>query len=103
MTQKMNRDSSEGKTKYHLIIPKDHPGVPMVVRWAELLTRGAEHYSPRNWELASSEEEMDRFKESAVRHFFKWLLNWDDEDHAASVFFNIEGYEYTKARLDDRT
>jgi hypothetical protein len=47
---------------------------------------------------ASGDSESERFKESAVRHFFQWLNGDVDEDHAAAVFFNINGFEYVKAR-----
>lgn len=52
--------------------------------------------SNRNWEKASTQDEIDRFKESAFRHFMQWFFGENDEDHAAAVFFNITGAEYTK-------
>ncbi len=92
----MQRDVTEGKVKWHLIL-----GGPMLVRWAELMTRGAMKYDDNNWMKADSEVEMDRFKESAMRHFMQWVTGADDEDHAAAVIFNINGYEYTKERLEE--
>ena len=84
----MVRDTQEGKTNYALI----RDGV-MFHRWAEHLTKGAEKYGKRNWCLANSPEEMERFVESACRHFEQWLLGEDDEDHAAAVMFNIDAAE----------
>jgi len=95
----MQREPSDGKTRYDLLIPEEHPESSMLIRWAELLTRGASKYEPRNWENANSDEEYDRFKESAFRHFMQWYLGEGQEDHAAAVFFNIQGAEYTIARL----
>jgi hypothetical protein len=43
--------------------------------------------------------EYERFQESAARHFEQWLEGENDEDHAAAVFFNINGAEYVKAKL----
>jgi len=89
----MVRDTSNNKPRYDLIY------LPMITRWAELMARGAKHYGARNWEKASTQEELDRFKESAFRHFIQWFRGDTDEDHAAAVFFNISGVEYVKGRL----
>lgn len=71
----------------------------MLERWAQHLTDGAKKYDPRNWMLASTPEEMERFRESSFRHYMQWFYGHTDEDHAAAVFFNINGTEYTKCRL----
>lgn len=91
----MVRDVEAGKTLYHLV----YSG-PMFERWAQLLTRGAEKYDEDNWMLANGEKELKRFRKSAWRHFIQWQRGDVDEDHAAAVFFNINGYEYVKARLE---
>lgn len=90
----MVRDTNEGKTLWHLV----HAG-PMLKRWAEHLTKGAVKYSPNNWMKAAGEEERDRFKESAYRHFMQWYEGDRDEDHGAAVFFNINGAEYVEEKL----
>ncbi len=90
----MVRDTSKDKTRFDLVFDG-----PMFKRWAEHLTLGAKKYTARNWMGAKSQEELERFRESAVRHFMQWLAGETDEDHAAAVFFNINGYEYTKAQL----
>lgn len=77
---------------------------PMFHRWAVQLTEGAKKYpnpSPGipNWTLAAGEEELARFRESAVRHFVQWLRGDTDEDHAAATFFNINGAEYVKEKM----
>ncbi len=94
----MQRDITIGKTRYDLVIPLEMKE-NMLKRWAELMSRGAEKYTARNWEKASTQEELDRFKESAIRHFMQWFTNQDDEDHAAAVFFNIQGAEYVKEKM----
>lgn len=86
----MVRDVDTDKTNFALIADG-----PMLVRWAEHLTKGAKKYAARNWMLASGVEEYNRFRESAFRHFMQWYLGEDDEDHAAAVFFNINGAEYS--------
>lgn len=90
----MVRDVTEGKPKPHLAFDG-----PMFKRWVDHLTAGAEKYSDRNWMKANGQAEADRFRESAVRHFVQWLSGETDEDHAAAVFFNINGYEYVNARV----
>jgi hypothetical protein len=90
----MVRDVSTGKTKWHLVTCG-----PMLKRWAELLTRGAEKYSENNWMLARGDDELKRFKESAFRHFMQWFSGETDEDHAGAVFFNINGAEFVKALI----
>jgi len=87
----MQRDVTAGKTRYDLVFDG-----PMLARYAEHMTKGAVKYEPRNWMKANSDAELQRFRESAVRHFFQWLRGDTDEDHAAAVWFNINGYEYTK-------
>jgi len=90
----MQRDTNANKIRYDLIFDG-----PMLERFADHLTKGAVKYEARNWMKAEGEEELARFKESAVRHFFQWIKGENDEDHAAAVYFNINGYEYVKERL----
>jgi hypothetical protein len=95
------RDVTDGKVQYHRVMDG-----PMLVRWAEHLTKGAVKYPDvkpgvPNWLLASGEEEYQRFRESAVRHFVQWYNGERDEDHAAAVFFNINGAEYVRGKLEE--
>ena len=96
----MVRDLNENKERFDLLFPE---GVPyeeqMITRFAAHLTKGAKKYSDRNWEKANSEQELTDFKRSAWRHFVKWFLGMDDEDHASGVFFNITAYESTKYKI----
>lgn len=89
----MVRDVTTNKLDYSLVFDG-----PMVERWAAHLTKGAVKYTKRNWMQASSYAERDRFRESAVRHFVQWLHGDTDEDHAAAIFFNVNGYEFVKER-----
>jgi len=91
----MHRDTSMGKIRYDLMY------IPMLKRYAALMTRGAEKYGEDNWKLAKTHKELKRFKESAFRHFMQWYLGEVDEDHASAVWFNIAGAEYTKKRIEE--
>lgn len=82
------RDTNEGKPRYDLI------PVDMLKRLAELYARGAVKYGDSNWKKAETEEEMNRFKESAWRHFIQWQSGETDEDHAMAVVFNVFAYEH---------
>lgn len=90
-TSGMVRDTQDGKTNFALVFSG-----PMLERWAALLTRGAVKYERDNWMKASGTPELQRFQESAARHFAQWMRGDNDEDHAAAVVFNLNGAEYVK-------
>lgn len=90
----MVRDVNEDKTLWHLIFEG-----PMLRRFAVHLTKGAAKYSPGNWLKAEGDAELSRFRESAFRHFMQWYGGEDDEDHAAAVYFNINGAEYVREKM----
>lgn len=97
----MQRDVSEGKPRFDLIMPVLLPyQEQMLYRWAMLMARGAAKYSDRNWEQAETVEELARFQESADRHYFQWRTGETDEDHAAAVMYNVAGAEYVAWRLE---
>jgi hypothetical protein len=112
MASGMVRDATTGKSRPDLV--RDGP---MLQRWVAHLTKGAQKYEARNWMKASGQEEYLRFMESADRHYniwYTWMfygVNIEDpanptheplaEDHAAAVFFNINGAEYVQERIDE--
>jgi hypothetical protein len=98
----MVRDTQEGKPRFDLLLPK---GVPyadqMLTRFAALMERGAFKYTERNWERARTQEELDRYHSSAIRHLMQWVNGETDEDHAAAVMFNIMAGEFVKRYITD--
>jgi len=88
------RDTNAGKPRYDLI-----PLVPLK-RLAELYARWAMKYWDNNWRLAKSPEEINRFKESAFRHFMQFMNNEDDEDHGIATVFNIFAYIHLTSNND---
>ena len=106
-TSGMVRDIASDKMRPDLI--KDGP---MYLRWVMHLTRGAIKYNARNWMKANGPEEYDRFLESLDRHYTiyyvyrRYGINIEDpenptkeplkEDHAAAIYFNLNGIEYMK-------
>jgi hypothetical protein len=89
----MRRDTTEGKPRYDLI------PVPLLTRLAGLYARGAEKYGDNNWKLANSDEELQRFKASGLRHLYQWLDGQEDEDHAIAAVWNIFAYETIKEKV----
>jgi len=90
----MLREPVMDRTDYTLIFDG-----PMMERWARHLTEGAKKYNKRNWMLAFEQKELERFRESAARHFYQWMQGHEDEDHAAAVIFNLNGYEFVKNKI----
>ena len=90
----MRRDIQTNKPRYDLCY------WPMIQRWAELMARGAVKYGERNWEKAATQEELDRFKASALRHCIQDYLGCKDEDHKAAVMFNLSGAAMVEAKLN---
>lgn len=93
----MRRDVQDGKVDYSLIFDG-----PLMDRLADHLTKGAKKYGRRNWQLANSNEELERFIQSAARHFRQWMRGDMDEDHMAAVVFNLNAAEYVKEKLKEK-
>lgn len=96
----MVRDTQEGKPGFHYLfvdgIPYDEQ---FLTRWSALMSRGAEKYGAKNYQKADSEEELERFKASAARHFAQWMCGEVDEDHSVAVAFNLMAAEMVKWKL----
>lgn len=94
------RDTAVGKIKWSRITFG-----PMMRRWAQHLTTAEAKYPDPpetpgvpNFMLISTEEELQRYRESAFRHFMSWFSGETDEDHASACFFNINGVEIIKEK-----
>lgn len=92
------RDTATGKLKWSRITFG-----PMMRRWAQHLTTAEAKYPDvapgvPNFTLIKTEEEYERYRESAFRHFMSWFHGETDEDHAAAVYFNINGVELIKEK-----
>jgi|SRR5665647_406594 len=96
----MVRDGTKDKPRFDLIWPDCIPFKEgMEYRLAVHMAKGAAHYSARNWEKADGQKELDRFRESARRHFTQWYYGEQDEDHASATFFNITGFEMVRSKI----
>ena len=95
----MVRDTQDGKIDWWRVFIG-----PLLKRWAVHVTKGNEKYPDilpgvPNWTLAAGEEEKQRFKASACRHFAQWMNGDTDEDHLAAVAFNLNGYAFVEEKL----
>lgn len=93
----MKRDVQIDKPRYDLV------DFAMLKRWAELMGRGAVKYGENNWRKAETEEEMNRFAASLLRHTYQLLEGDRTEDHGAAICFNVAGYEMVRNKLTERT
>jgi len=91
------RDTDEGKIDYTLIPTEG------LKRLANHYKNGLKKYGRDNWKKLSTEEDMERFKQSALRHIYQWIDGETDEDHAFAVVFNIIAYEYNKEKENEQT
>lgn len=73
------RDIQVGKGRFDLI--------PLGPLWrlARLYEKGAIKYKENNWRLG---QPMGVVLNSLIRHSFKYLAGWRDEDHLAAIVFN---------------
>lgn len=100
----MKRDDDSDKPHFEYLYVKGMPyEEQLITRWAELMQRGALKYGDRNFENASSEEELDRYKSSALRHMMQWQMDENDEDHAVAVMFNLMCGEMIKSKQKIQT
>lgn len=100
----MRRDLQDDKPRFDLLLVDGQPyEEQFLTRFAALLERGASKYGPRNWQLADSQEELDRFRASGLRHMMQWASGERDEDHAVAVAFNLMAYEYVQWKLKQET
>ena len=83
------RDMHEGKGRCDLL--------PMCVllRLAKHYEAGAKKYKERNWEQGIP---AHSFVDSALRHIFKYMDGWEDEDHLISAIWNLCGLAWTEEK-----
>jgi hypothetical protein len=84
------RDSQEGKPRPELISPF------AIERLAEWLRKGAEKYTPRNWEFGIP---LGRSTASLWRHLLKFQMGCTDEDHVAAILCNAMFIAHTQEMI----
>lgn len=85
------RDRAAGKGRPDLISPIALRRLGM---WME---KGAEKYGARNWEQGIP---LSEYLASAYRHLLALMAGEDDEDHAAALMFNAQGFIHTREMVD---
>lgn len=90
------REPTTGKGAYHLMSPFL---ADRLAKWFEL---GAAKYAARNWEKGVP---FSRLADSAERHFNKWKMGLEDEDHLIAAIWNLGAIvhfeELGRTDLDD--
>lgn len=81
------RDGATGKGRLDLM------PYHAIFRIATVFEKGAIKYAPRNWEKGMP---LSNYLDSGLRHGFKELDGWTDEDHAAQAAWNFICYMATK-------
>lgn len=76
------RDMAEGKGDM-VSLPNN-----AILRLSKHLESGAKKYGRWNYTKGIP---LSSFLDSALRHIFKYLDGWDDEDHLSAAAFNILG------------
>lgn len=97
----MQRELKDAQPRFDLLIPENVPyDAQLITRTAALVARGAQKYESRDWEQASTPEELEVFRASAFRHFMQWFTGETDEDHAAAILFNVLAVESTQFKIN---
>ena len=89
------RDMHEGKGDF-VAMPAD-----ALLRLSKLYEAGAKKYGRFNYLKGIP---ISSFMDSALRHIYKYLAGWDDEDHLSAAAFNILGamqMEEVKPEMND--
>jgi hypothetical protein len=68
-----------------------------IMRVSKIYEGGAIKYSERNWELG---QPLSQYLTSGLRHLFKWIMNWQDEDHLAQALWNFMCLVETQMRIE---
>lgn len=86
------RDMYEGKGDMYSLPPA------AILRISRHYEAGAKKYSRLNYMKGIP---VSSFIDSALRHIFKYLDGWDDEDHLSATAFNILGAIQMEERNPD--
>lgn len=85
------RDTRDGKGRFDLLPPY------AIFRLARHYENGSTKYGDRNWEKG---QPLGRYLDSAMRHLFKFLAGFRDEDHIAACAWNCLAIIETQKRIE---
>ncbi|PKP53833.1 MAG: hypothetical protein CVT92_02555 [Bacteroidetes bacterium HGW-Bacteroidetes-1] len=84
------RDIQEGKGLPSLL------QLIAIMEVAKVCEAGAEKYGRENWRKG---QPLSRYFDSAIRHMFKFALNWKDEPHLPQAIWNLMCLIETKSMI----
>lgn len=98
------RDGSPKADRFELLWNKVQPyeDQPMV-EFARWMAKGAEKYEDRNWEEFSGSESEEHAIGSLLRHVYKFVAGWTDEDHGSAGKFNIDAIKVIRWKAQQAT
>lgn len=83
------RDMHKGKGRCDLL------PMSVLLRLAKHYENGCNKYGDRNWENGIP---CHSFADSAMRHIFKYMDGWKDEDHLIAAIWNLCGLAWTEEK-----
>lgn len=86
------RDMHQGKGRCDLLPPL------ALLRLARHFEAGAIKYGDRNWEIGIP---CHSFLDSALRHIFKYMAGYTDEDHLIAALWNLACLAETEEKRPD--
>lgn len=86
------RDKKTGKGRCDLL-----PAC-VLLRLARHYENGARKYGEYNWQKGIP---CHSFADSALRHLFKYMDGWTDEDHLIAAIWNLCGLAWTEEKLPE--
>ncbi|HOQ79911.1 MAG TPA: DUF5664 domain-containing protein [Candidatus Cloacimonadota bacterium] len=69
--------------------------------FALFMEAGAKKYSFENWKLLNTPEDIERFKESCLRHYVQWQVGQQDENHLLATVFNLMALFYHTRKQEE--
>ena len=69
--------------------------------FALFMEAGAKKYSFENWKLLNTPEDIERFKESCLRHYVQWQVEQQDENHLLATVFNLMALFYHTRKQEE--
>jgi len=81
---------------------QDGKGMPSLLQFISIMEvskvaeSGASKYLPHNWRRG---QPLSRYLDSAMRHMFKFAMNWQDEPHLSMAIWNLMSLQETKSMI----
>jgi len=68
-----------------------------IMKVSQVAENGAIKYAKDNWRKG---QPLSRYLDSAMRHLFKFTMNWKDEEHLSMCIWNLMSLQETQAMIE---